>query len=351
MSLRIAVVMGGPSVEHEISLRSGLEVMATIDQSTYRARAVVVSRKKEFFYCDPGKQALSADDLGDPASSGRFRGPCTPSSSAELWEQCDAAFLALHGSFGEDGVIQGYLDTVGIPYTGSGVSASAAAMDKIVSKFIYIHSGLTVPAWSLYGKAYTETTFGGIAAKHGFPCYVKCPQSGSSRLMDRATDSASLKRIIAELSPHSDRLLIETAVTGIEFSCGILEKENGELISLPPVEIRPGASGTGGFFDYTAKYTDGGSEELVPAPRPVPLLERVQKASIAAHRAIGCSGISRTDMMYADDTLFVLETNTLPGLTSNSLLPKAFHAVGGTYAGLIDVMIRTALAKKGSPAE
>jgi D-alanine-D-alanine ligase len=347
MTIRIAVVMGGPSVEHEISLRSGLEVLANLDQSAYRARAVVVSRNREFFYCDPGKKPLTAKDLGNPASSGRFKGPFSPASSAALWEECGAAFLALHGSFGEDGVIQGYLDTIGIPYTGSGVCASAVAMDKIASKFIYMNSGLTVPAWSIYGKAYPETTPGSIAAKHGFPCFVKCPQSGSSRLMDRAADPVSLNKIIAELSPHADRLLIETAIAGIEFSCGILEKENGELIALPPIEIRPAASGPNGFFDYTAKYTDGGSEEIVPAPRPAPLLERIKDASLAAHRAIGCSGVSRTDMMCADDTLYVLETNTLPGLTPNSLLPKAFCAAGGTYAGLLDTMIRTALAKKG----
>jgi D-alanine-D-alanine ligase len=342
MTIRVNVVMGGPSVEHEISLRSGLEVMANIDKSVYSVRAVVVSRNREFFYCDPGGKPLTPEDLNDPVPSGRFKGPFGPAASAELWDKCGAAFLALHGSFGEDGVIQGYLDAVGVPYTGSGVSASAVAMDKIASKFMYINSGLAVPAWSVYGKAYPETTRGSIAKKHGFPCFVKCPQSGSSRLLGRAQDRKSLDKLLAELSPHADRLLIETAIAGIEFSCGILEKENGELIALPPIEIRP----AGGFFDYTAKYTDGGSEEIVPAPRPAPLLERITTASLVAHRAIGCSGVSRTDMIYADDTLYVLETNTLPGLTPNSLLPKACGAAGGTYAGLIDIMIRTALAKK-----
>ncbi|MBN2189180.1 MAG: D-alanine--D-alanine ligase [Chitinispirillaceae bacterium] len=351
MTIRIAVVMGGTSVEHEISLRSGLEVLANLDQSTYRARAVVISRNREFFYCDPCKKPLTLKEIGNPALSGRFKGPFSPASAAALWEECGAAFLALHGSFGEDGVIQGYLDTIGIPYTGSGVCASAVAMDKIASKFMYINSGLAVPPWSVYGKAYPETTPGSIAAKHGFPCFVKCPQSGSSRLMDRAADQSSLKKIIAELSPHADRLLIETAIAGAEFSCGILEKENGDLIALPPIEIRPKPSGQGGFFDYTAKYTAGGSEEIVPAPQPAPLLERIKDASLAAHRAIGCSGVSRTDLMYADDTLYVLETNTLPGLTPNSLLPKAFRAAGGTYAGLLDTMIRTALAKKAGCAE
>ena len=347
MTIRVNVIMGGPSVEHEVSLRSGLEVMANIDKNVYAVRAVVVSRNKDFFYCDPGETSLTSKNLNNPASSGRFKGPFAPASSAAIWEKCNVVFLALHGSFGEDGVIQGFLDTLGIPYTGSGVCASAVAMDKIASKFIYMNSDLAVPEWSVYGKSHPETTVKSIAEKHGFPCFVKCPQSGSSRLMDRAQDLASLRNIIAELSPHADRLLVETAVSGVEFSCGILEKSGGELIALPPIEIRPGSSGPGGFFDYTAKYTSGKSEEIVPAPRPAPLLERIKAAALAAHNALGCSGVSRTDMIYADDTLFVLETNTLPGMTPDSLLPKEFRAAGGTYAGLLDTMIRTALAKKG----
>ena len=275
-----------------------------------------------------------------------FPGPLSPASSESLWKKCDVAFLALHGTFGEDGVIQGYLDTIGIPYTGSDVCASALAMEKIDSKFIYLNSGLTVPPWSIYGKAYPETTIGQIEKKHGFPCFVKCPQSGSSRLLGRAHDRNSLEELIAELEPHAQRLLIETAIRGVEFSCGILEQSHGELLALPPIEIRPKLASGGGFFDYTAKYSSGGSEEIVPAPQPQKLLDRIKTTALTAHRVLGCSGVSRTDMMYADDTLYVLETNTLPGLTPNSLLPKAFRATGGTYSGLLDMMICTALNKK-----
>jgi D-alanine-D-alanine ligase len=347
MTIRVNVVMGGPSVEHEISLRSGLEVMANIDKNNFTLRPVVVTEKKEFFFADPGDRPVTASDLRSPASSGRFSGPFAPSSSMPVWKECDVAFLALHGSFGEDGVIQGYLDTIGIPYTGSGVCASAIAMDKIASKYIYVNSGLAVPAWSVYGKAYPGITAATIAKKHGFPCFVKCPQSGSSRLLGRAQDRTSLERLLAELSAHADRLLIETAIKGSEFSCGVLEEYGPKLTVLPPIEIRPKASGPDGYFDYAAKYTDGGSEEIVPAPQPEKLLRRIRDAALTAHTAIGCSGVSRTDMMYADDTLYVLETNTLPGLTPNSLLPKAFRAAGGTYPGLLDILIRTAIARQG----
>jgi len=149
MTIRIDVVMGGPSVEHEISLRSGLEVMTHLDRGKYRARAIVVTMAREFFYCDPGIAPLAFADLCDPAASGRFTGPFNAAASAPLWDGCDVAFLALHGTFGEDGVIQGFLDTIGVSYTGSGVFSSAVTMDKIASKFLYLNSGLSVPPYSV----------------------------------------------------------------------------------------------------------------------------------------------------------------------------------------------------------
>ena len=342
MTIRVNVLMGGPSAEHEVSLNSGLEVLRHLDTNEYASRAVVVSRDTKFF---AGPAGITLEDVNNPGSSAKCRGPFSPAASGELWESCDVAFLALHGEFGEDGVVQGFLDTIGIPYTGSGVYASALAMEKIASKFLYIGNAIAVPPYSIYGKAHPEVTIDAIEEKHGFPCFIKCPQSGSSRLMGRATDRRSLASLIDELKPHAANLLIETAIDGVEFSCGILEKEDGTLLALPPIEIRPVRAG---FFDYTAKYTSGESEEIVPAPRPATLLERIKSTALTTHDILGCRGVSRTDMMYADDILYVLETNTLPGLTSNSLLPKAFKAIGGTYGGLLDMLIRTALKKKTS---
>ena len=339
MTIMVNVVMGGPSAEHEVSLRSGLQVVNTIDQTVWHARAVVVSVKKEFFFCDPATP-LELAELMDPASSPRFEGPVAPAASQKFWEGCDVAFLAMHGSFGEDGVIQGFLETIGVPYTGSGVYGSAVAMEKITSKFLYLAGGLAVPPWSIYGKGYPDVSVESIEQKHGYPCFVKAPQSGSSRLMGRAGDRQSLIALLAEFSPHADRLLVETAVAGIEFSCGVIETPGNEITALPPIEIRPKETD---FFNFTAKYTSGKSEEIVPAPRPRPLLDRVKATALAAHRTLGCRGVSRTDMILAGDTLFVLETNTLPGMTANSLLPKEFIAGGGTYAGLIDILLRSAL--------
>ncbi len=339
MTIKINVLMGGPSAEYEVSLKSGREVLLNLDKSKYSLRAVVITKEKQFYFKDITEEIPSAQELASPVS---FQGPFAACQTETLWKDCDVAFLALHGSFGEDGVVQGFLETLGIPYTGSGVYASAVAMNKITSKFLYAQSGLDVPPYSVYGANNPSVTVESIAEKHGFPCYVKCPQSGSSRLMGRAHDKESLASLLAELEESATDILVETNITGTEFSCGVIEMPDGSLKSLPPVEIRPVKSA---FFDYDAKYSDGGSLELVPAPHPSELLKKVESVARSAHQILGCQGVSRTDMIYCDSRLHVLETNTLPGMTPASLLPKAFKAAGGSYAELLNILVSSALAK------
>lgn len=340
MTLRVNVLMGGPSAEHEVSLNSAQGVITNLDRSKYCIRAVFISKSKEFFYRDLQEHTLLLDEL---TNLKYYKGPFSLHDSREVWEGCDVVFLgALHGSFGEDGTVQGVLDVMNLPYTGSGVTASALAMDKILSKFVYIQNGLDVPPYSIFGKNYPQVTIAEISLKHDYPCFVKAPQSGSSRLMGKADSVESLSRMLAELKQCSSQILIESAIKGVEFTCAVMEEPDGNLIALPPIEIRPKTS----FFDYTAKYTDGASEEIVPAPYPEALLERIKQVALTAHKILGCSGVSRTDMIYKDDKLFVLETNTLPGLTRNSLLPKAFKAAGGSYPQMLDQLIQTALSRK-----
>jgi D-alanine-D-alanine ligase len=337
----VNVVMGGPSAEYEVSLDSGGQVLAGLDRGKYgRLRAVVVSKEKRIYYADA--DGAVPDITGFAAPGGPFKGPLSPSDCKEVWDGCDVAFLAVHGEFGEDGTIQGYLGTLGVPYTGCGVYASAVAMNKITSKFLYMLGGLTVPDYSVYGVNHPETSVDGIIEKHGFPCFLKCPQSGSSRLMGRATDRESLTAIIKELQESADDILAETMVKGIEFSCGVIDMPDGSTYALPPIEIRPTGSE---FFDYKAKYT-GCSEELVPAPREPELLAQVEEAALKAHKLLRCYGVSRTDMICSDSKMHILETNTLPGMTSKSLLPQAFKAWrGGTYAELLDTLLASALKR------
>jgi len=345
--INVNVVMGGPSAEYEVSLNSGDQVLTYLDRGRYgRLRAVVIDKEKRIYYADVSGDGAVPDIKSFDTPNGRFKGPLRPSDCKEVWEGCDVAFLALHGEFGEDGTVQGYLGALGVPYTGCGVYASAVAMNKITSKFLYMLGGLSVPEYSVYGVNHPETTVDGIIEKHGFPCFLKCPQSGSSRLMGRAADRESLVALLKELQESADDILVETMVQGIEFSCGVIDMPDGSTHALPPIEIRPVGSE---FFDYKAKYSHGGSEELVPAPREPELLAQVEEAALRAHKLLRCYGVSRTDMIYSDSKMHILETNTLPGMTSKSLLPQAFKAWrGGTYSELLDILLTSALKRARS---
>ena len=159
--------------------------------------------------------------------------------------------------------------------------------------------------------------------------------------MDRADSKESLEKTIKELSKNSNEFIIETNISGDEYSCPVLEYPDGSLRPLPPILIRPVESA---YFDYTAKYTAGACEEIAPAPCSEDLTKRLQEVSLKVHRTLKCQGLSRTDMIVKDDVIYVLETNTLPGLTSASLVPKSFVAAGGSYTELLDIIIETALA-------
>lgn len=341
--MNVHVVMGGPSAEYEVSINSGCKVVENLLAAGHTIRAVVIGRDRRLYSSGNLSAPLIPVQAAAPGSSPGFSGPYSPADSADVWRGCEVAFLALHGSFGEDGTFQGYLETLGIRYTGSGVGPSALAMDKVATKFMYAQNGLDTPPFVLFGKDHPETTMESCVARLGLPCFAKCPQSGSSKLMGRAESANELGSLVKKLLKSSETVLVEQSVTGPEFSCGVLETADGSLRALPPVEIRPR---TAAFFDYNAKYVDNASEELVPAPRPEPLLGRIRQQALAAHRLLGCHGYSRTDMMFADDKLYVLETNTLPGLTPNSLLPKTFAAAGGTYVGLLEQMLETARTKR-----
>ncbi|HEX7511149.1 MAG TPA: D-alanine--D-alanine ligase [Chitinivibrionales bacterium] len=345
MKLPLAVVMGGVSAEHEISLLSGHQVLVNLDKSKYEIRAIIITKNNRYYYRDliggvaPSLEAIEAlDGLASPFRSHDFKGPLTPHDGCEVWAPCKAAFLALHGDTGEDGRIQGFLDVLGIPYNGSGVLASALAMNKILSKYLFLQNGIPTPPFSVYGRSHPETSVELMASRHGFPCFVKCPQSGSSRLMDRAADRERLESLLVEYSASADEILVETAVQGPEYTCPVLEYPDGRVEALPPIEIKPR---TAAFFDFNAKYADNGSEEIVPAPCGAALTKRIQDSALKAHTLLGCRGVSRTDMILNGDTLYVLEVNTLPGLTANSLLPKSFKSLGGTYPELLDILIQT----------
>lgn len=339
MARRINVVMGGPSAEHEVSLATGREVLEHLNRSRYNPRAVVITHELKFYITDvPDTQSIPAlEELADPKTSGRFEGPYSPVAAEKVWGDCEAAFLALHGEFGEDGVIQGYLDTLGIPYNGSGVLGSAVCLNKVLTKRLFEQAGIPTPPYSIVDDSGNAPR---LAREHGLPCYVKCPQSGSSRLMGRADTVEELQGYLTEFSKYSEEILVETTVTGTELSCPVLEYPDGSLRTLPSVLIRPAKSA---YFDFEAKYTDGACEEIVPAPIDEAIEAHIREIALQAHKLCNCRGLSRTDVIVQDSTIYALEINSLPGLTRQSLAPKSFAAQEGDYGKLLDVLLQSAI--------
>lgn len=332
---KITVVMGGPSEEHQVSLKTGLEVLNHIDREKYDVSALVIDTSKKFFIAKESL-GLCLEELQNPAKAEQFRGPYAPQGAVSIWNDCDLAYLALHGEFGEDGRFQGYLETIGIPYTGCDVFASAVGMHKTAAKKIFESSGIPTPPYSVY-RGTEDIKM--IASRHGFPCFVKCPQSGSSKLLGRADNLEQLEHMLTSFIKESRSVLIETMIEGEELSCPVLEETDGSLRVLNPVYIKPD---DGHFFDFEAKY-EGKSQEIVPAPQSEEIQEMVKKTALAVHKVLECSGLSRTDVIVKDGVAYVLEVNTLPGFTSASLFPQSYASEGGNFTELISNIIETVL--------
>ncbi|HVM91079.1 MAG TPA: D-alanine--D-alanine ligase [Verrucomicrobiae bacterium] len=298
--IRVAVLLGGISNEREISLKSGRKIIQNLDRSKYRVVAY-----------DP-KTALMR--LAKDARAGRI----------------DVVFNGLHGKGGEDGAIQGMLDLLGVPYTGSGVLASALALDKAKTKDIYREHGIPTPRSLLL----TEFDPGLIKAKLGKRIVIKPNADGSSVGVSVNPPQARWKKLIERCVKKHGSCLVEAFREGRELTVGVLGDR-----AMPVVEIRPKNT----FFDFEAKYTPGMSDELCPAPIPAKITKQAQALALKAHAALGCAGYSRTDMLWTARGLEVLETNTLPGMTATSLLPLAAKTAGIPFGKLLDLIIREAL--------
>lgn len=233
----------------------------------------------------------------------------------------------MHGKDGEDGTIQGILEFMGIPYTGSGVLASAIGMNKVAFKRAIDHLGVKVPKWQIYEEG----------AEVELPAVVKPTDQGSSVGVSIVRNKDELTMAVVKAKKYSKEVLIEEYVKGIEVSAGILG--NKRLTALPIVEICPKNE----FFDYEAKYTEGMCEEIVPARISEDLTREIQRQAMMIYATIGCRGFGRVDFIIRDEVPYALEINTIPGLTPNSLLPKEAKAMGINYAELLDRLIQLAL--------
>jgi D-alanine--D-alanine ligase len=284
---KVAVVMGGPSGEHEISLRSGQGVIGALTARGWSAEPLVVPRSPSL------EEALAF------------------TRSALQRMGADVVFIALHGAFGEDGTIQQLCEDLQVAYTGSDPSASRLGMNKAASRRAFEAAGLVVPKWQLLegGRSDVPDIDGAL------PLVVKPVSEGSSLGVSVVRAPGALAGAIAEARRYGDAVLVEAFIQGREVTVGVLGDE-----ALPVVEIRPRHP----FFDFAAKYTAGETEYLVPAPLSAGVTRAVQAAGLAAHQALGCRHLSRTDIMLTPQNVpVVLEVNTIPGFTPTSLLPKA----------------------------
>jgi D-alanine-D-alanine ligase len=326
--MKIAVLMGGRSGEHEVSLRSGAAVVKACDALGWESWPLVITRDGRATW--PGVDGQS--------------GSIAQGLVALEQARVDCAFIAMHGPDGEDGRVQGALELMGIPYQGSGVQASAIGLDKRRTKDLLRTAGLPVADDLVLGTRGGPTDWEQVTATLGLPVVLKTLASGSSV-------GVAIVRTQADLVKEGESMLAtglvvaERFVAGREFTLPVLESLDGQPNALPVVEIRPKSAA---FFDYEAKYTPGATDEICPAPIEPNLEDRLRALGVAAHQALGCSGYSRTDCIVdPSGVVFLLEVNTLPGLTAESLLPKAAAAVGLTFAQLVERLVLRGIAAHG----
>ena len=338
--------MGGPSAEHEVSLKTGRKIIETLDQTKYLVKPVVVTKERRWLTPPLETFLLKASP---PAETALVSLEENRALEAIKHQGVDVVFIAMHGEFGEDGIVQGLLETIGLPYTGSGVLASALGMDKPRSLAIFRDAGLTVADFLIIKKDEWEKSEKKIAARArkelGLPLVIKPADRGSSVGVSIAYNVADIKSGVIGALRYSSSVMLERYIAGAEVTCGVLDLPD-KTIPLQPTQIIPKSRK---FFDYYSKYTPHATEEITPPRLPQEIILRIQETALKAHQAIGCSGMSRTDMILGKDgELYVLEINTIPGMTETSLLPQAAKAVGLSFPRLLDLIIEAALKRATS---
>lgn len=319
-SIRVGVLRGGPSLEHEVSLKTGESVLRNLPQK-YSAKDIFISKEGEWYL------------EGKPAHHER------------IFRHIDVVFNALHGEYGEDGKVQQLLESFGVPYTGSGALASALGMNKILARQAFKNAGLKIPSGF---EIVLENELNELSetAKKIFktmppPWVIKYPSGGSSVGVSIAHNFVDLAGALEKVSAFSSKILIEEYIKGREATCGVIDEfRKQKHYALPIVEIIPPAKS--GFFSYDAKY-GGETRELCPTNFDMAVKKEIEKLAIMAHNSIGARHYSRSDFIVSKKGIYILEINTLPGLTAESLLPKALNAVGSSHKELLEHLISLAL--------
>ena len=340
--VRVAIICGGKSSEHEISCISANGILDAIDRSKFEPVLIGITKS--------GKWLLLPDDTTFITLNGAL--PTVPESGIEVSITSqglfsggknlaiDVAFPILHGTYGEDGTIQGLFEMIGLRYVGSGVLASAVSMDKSYAKPIFAAAGLKVAP----GTVVTSTNFE-LPSNLNYPLFVKPARSGSSRGTTKVKQSSDLKAAVDAALAFDSKVIIEQAVDGKEIECAVLQSQGKTIVS-PVGEIV--ISSKYEFYDFQAKYLDD-SMQLVFPELPAGVEEKIQAAALAAFNAAGCEGLARVDFFYsASGDVVINEINTMPGFTPLSVYPKLIEKSGINYQGLITTLIQTAQTRSAS---
>ncbi|MFF5574931.1 D-alanine--D-alanine ligase family protein [Streptomyces luteogriseus] len=363
---RVAVVFGGRSSEHGISVVTAGAVLKAIDRTKYDVLPIGITQD--------GRWALTADepermaivdrrpptvDLLAESAEGAVILPVDPASREVVYSEpgsvpkalgeVDVVFPVLHGPYGEDGTLQGLLELSGVPYVGSGVLASAVGQDKEYMKRVFTSFGLKVGPYVVVrpreweqDRAAARKKIVDFAGDHGWPLFVKPSRAGSSIGITKVDDLSGLDDAIAEAQRHDPKILVEAALRGREIECGVLEFEDGPRASLPAEIPSPE---THAYYDFEAKYIDS-TPGLVPAPLTPEETAEVQRLAVDAFDAASCEGLVRADFFLTEDGEFVInEINTMPGFTPISMYPQMWQASGVSYPELIDRLVQAALRR------
>jgi D-alanine-D-alanine ligase len=340
--VRVAVLMGGRSSEHEISVSSARSVIEALDRARYDVRAIEIGRDGRWELA-PGGEGTKTSSL--PAGDGTPAAPATPAGppvpidrDVRPFAEVDVVFPVLHGPFGEDGTVQGLLELAGIAYVGSGVTASALCMDKDLFKAVMRDKGVPVPR----SLAVRRSAAVGVESPFGFPVVVKPARLGSSVGISIVRSADELPPAVELAFEHDEKILLEEYVRGREVECSVLGNE--EPIASIPGEIVPLLAD---WYDFASKYNEGGMELVVPPRISEAESRRVQELAVAAFLAADCEGMARVDCFVSEDgEVLVNELNTIPGFTATSVYAKLFEASGIPYEELLDRLIALAVERR-----
>ncbi|WP_371517042.1 D-alanine--D-alanine ligase family protein [Kitasatospora sp. NBC_01300] len=361
---RVALVFGGRSSEHGVSVVTAGSVLKAIDREKYEVLPIGITPEGRWALVsdEPARMAITDGRMPDVTGvaesvDGQVALPIAPGdrevvlsepgSTPKALGEVDVVFPLLHGPWGEDGTLQGLLELSGVPYVGNGVLSSAVGMDKEFTKRILASHGLGVGRYTIVRPRDWESEAGRAAVREraaelGLPLFVKPCRAGSSMGITKVKDLADLDAAIEEARRHDPKLIIEAGVSGREIECGVLETEDGPKASLP-AEVLVGDGFD--FYDFEAKYIDS-SEVQIPAKLDDEQTAEIRRQAVAAFDALGCEGLARVDFFLLEDgTWMVNEINTMPGFTPISAYPKMWEATGLSYPELIDRLLQAALRR------